>query len=197
MSQVFDEELIKKCRSGDQEAARLLFELYAERLMTLAKWRVGARLTSRVDPEDILQSVFGTFFRRLREGHFQFQDQDDLLRLLVRITLHKTLKQISYQTAAKRDPHQEVGQEVESNEGLGQVLAREEPPDVAIAFMDQWEAIMRRLGSQERQILEMRMQGFTNEEIAKKLGIYDRKIRRLVEHVRALAVQSGLMPPQA
>ena len=41
----------------------------------------------------------------------------------------------------------------------------------------------------------MRMQGFSNEDIAKKLGIYDRKIRRLVEHIRALAVQAGITPP--
>ena len=40
----------------------------------------------------------------------------------------------------------------------------------------------------------MRMQGFSNEEIAKELGIYDRKIRRIVERVRGLAEQEGITP---
>jgi hypothetical protein len=33
-----------------------------------------------------------------------------------------------------------------------------------------------------------------NEDIAQKLGIYDRKIRRVIERVRALAEQEGLAP---
>jgi DNA-binding CsgD family transcriptional regulator len=49
-----------------------------------------------------------------------------------------------------------------------------------------------RLRPQERQIVEMRVQGCSNDEIAAQLGIYDRKIRRVIEHVRALAEQEGL-----
>ena len=49
----------------------------------------------------------------------------------------------------------------------------------------------------ERQVIEMRLQGCSNEEIEKKLGIYDRKIRRYIEHVRALAEQEGLTPDPA
>jgi broad specificity phosphatase PhoE len=75
-------------------------------------------------------------------------------------------------------------------------------PDVPLSELGvhQAQAVGRwfaRLRPQERQIVEMRMQGFSNDEIAAKLGIYDRKIRRVIERVRALAEQEGLSPGQA
>ena len=60
-----------------------------------------------------------------------------------------------------------------------------------MAFVDQLDHFLNQLRPEERQILELRFQGYTNGEITKKLGIYDRKIRRLIERVRGLAEQEG------
>lgn len=147
-----------------------------------------------MDPEDILQSVMRTFFGRLKEGAFVIKDSDDLLRLLVKITIHKTLRQISFHKAAKRDPQQETGQADPNHDQMLDLSGREPDPEVAIMFVDQLEHFLNMLGPQERQILEMRLQGFSNEEIAKKLNIYDRKIRRVIERIRGLAEQEGFSP---
>jgi RNA polymerase sigma-70 factor (ECF subfamily) len=176
------------------EAARYLFENYGERLMALARRRISPRLASRVDPEDILQSVFRTFFGRLKDGRFQIDNPDDLLKLLVRITIHKTLRQIAFHRAAKRDPQQEAAQSDQAQDQLLGVHGREPDPEVAITFVDQLDHLLGKLGPQERQILEMRLQGYSNDEIAEKLNIYDRKIRRVFERIRGLAEQEGLAP---
>src|SRR5437868_4811811 len=132
--------LVERCRAGDDEAARQLFEFYAEQLLQIARWRINARLASRFDAEDIVQSVFRSFFGRLRTGHFQLQDKDDVCKLLVRITLHKTLKQISFHTAEKRDHRQEATQKQDdSPQPLTELLAREPGPEVVATFMDQME----------------------------------------------------------
>src|SRR5437868_15033379 len=102
-----DQSLIERCRSGDQEAARKLFDAYVERLVALARRRISQRLASRVDPEDIVQSVFRTFFGRVKAGQFHIEDQDDLCKLLMRITVHKTLRQVAHHKAAKRHPTHE------------------------------------------------------------------------------------------
>lgn len=180
-------------QQGD-EAARYLMDHYGERLMALARRRISPRLASRVDPEDILQSVMRTFFGRLKEGCFTIKDPDDLCKLLVRITIHKTLRQISFHRAAKRNPQQETTQSDSSHEQLLGLSGKEPDPEVAIMFVDQLEHLLNRLGPQERQILEMRLQGYSNEEIAKELNIYDRKIRRVIERIRGLAEQEGLSP---
>jgi RNA polymerase sigma-70 factor (ECF subfamily) len=187
-----DDDLIDQCRRGDQDAARRLFDAYVDRLLPLARRRISQRLASRVDAEDIVQSVFRTFFARLKEDKFTLNDQDDLFRLLVRITVHKTLRQVAHHKAAKRDPGQELGQGDAANEQLLQLLTTEPTPDEAVMFIDQLEHFMGQLSQTDRQILELRMQGYSTDEIAKQLNSYDRKIRRVLERIRDVAEHGGL-----
>jgi RNA polymerase sigma-70 factor, ECF subfamily len=184
--------LVDLWRAGDQQAAQKLFDRYAERLLALARRRISQRLASRVDPEDVVQSVFRTFFARAKAGRFHIAEQDDLAKLLVRITVHKTLRQVEFHKAAKRDPHQETAQGDTAQRQLVEALDGEPPPEAAVAFLDQLEHFLKQLGPDERQILEMRLQGYNNREIAEKLGFYDRKIRRVIEHVRGLAEKERL-----
>jgi RNA polymerase sigma-70 factor (ECF subfamily) len=187
-----DRSLVKQWQAGDQKAAQELFDRYAERLLALARRRISQRLASRVDPEDVVQSVFRTFFDRVKAGQFQIEDPNDVCKLLARITVNKTLRQIAHHKAAKRDPSLEAGQGVDGQERLREILDREPTPEEANAFMDQLEHFLGRLRPPDRLILEMRMQGYNNLEIAEELKVSDRKIRRLMERVRSLAEQEGL-----
>jgi RNA polymerase sigma-70 factor (ECF subfamily) len=189
-----DNSLVSQFRKGDQDAARQIVDRYLDRLLTLARRRISQRLASRVDPEDIVQSVFRTFFGRVKDGQFVFADQDDLCKLLMRITLHKTLRQVAYHKAAKRDPNMETPHGEHHHEQLMALFDEEPTQEATVAFLDQLEHFLAQLRPQEREILEMRLQGNSNEEIASKLGIYDRKIRRVIEHVRAIAQKEGLTP---
>ncbi len=188
-----DQVLASYCRAGNEEAARQLFNKYMERLVALARRRISQRLASRVDPEDIVQSVFRTFFGRLRAGQFEIEDQDDLCKLLMRITVHKTLRQVAFHKAAKRNPALEKGQQDAADDRILEVLDSEPTPEATVAFVDQLEHFLARLRPEERQVLEMRMQGHSNEEIAAKLKIkHDRTIRRIVERIRGMAEQEEI-----
>lgn len=182
-----DRTLVNLWRKGDQDAAQKLFERYTEKLVSLARRRISERLASRVDPEDVVQSVFRTFFHRARQGQFSVNDPDDLCKLLVRITMHKTLRQIEFHKAGKRDPSLEAGQGQESQERLHELLDREPTPEAANTFVDQLESFLGQLAPKEREIVELRMQGYSSEEIADQLHTYDRRIRRVMERVRAVA----------
>jgi RNA polymerase sigma-70 factor (ECF subfamily) len=198
MSEAAEDPIVEALkRTLDERAARELYDRYVDRLIGLARRRISQRLASRVDPEDIVQSVFRTFFGRLKAGQFHINDQDDLCKLLMRITVHKTLRQIAFHKAGKRDPSHETGQEDEAQERLLELLDRDPSPEAEVAFLDQLEHFMNGLGTQERQILELRLQGYSNEEIAEKLDIYDRKIRRVVERIRGKAEREGLTPDEA
>jgi RNA polymerase sigma-70 factor, ECF subfamily len=189
-----DQSLLRLWQAGDESAAREIFERYFERLLALARRRISQRLASRVDPEDVVQSAFRTFFGRYKAGQFTIQDSEDVCKLLARITVHKTLRQIAFHKAAKRDPSQEAGQGSDGQAQLMEVLDREPTPEAVNAFVDQLDHFLKQLRPEDRQILEMRMQGYNSLEIAEKLGISDRKIRRLMERVRGLAQKEGLGP---
>jgi RNA polymerase sigma-70 factor, ECF subfamily len=187
-----DRTLVHLWRGGDQDAAQKLFERYVDRLVGVAKRRISERLASRIDAEDVVQSVFRTFFVRAREGQFQITDPDDLCRLLARMTVHKTLRKVEHHTAAKRDAGAEERQGADAQQRLAEFLDREPSPEAASMFLDQLEHFLAQLKPEEQQILEMRMQGHSTEEIAEKLCTYDRKVRRVMERIRGLAEQEEL-----
>ena len=54
--------LLERFRSGDELAAEALFSRYFERLTSLARTRLSSSLKRRTDPEDIVQSVYRSFF---------------------------------------------------------------------------------------------------------------------------------------
>jgi RNA polymerase sigma-70 factor (ECF subfamily) len=187
--------LLNRWRGGDEEAARQLFQLYVDRLISLARQRISQRLASRVDPEDVVQSVFRTFFHRMKDGQFHFEEEDDLCKLLARITVHKTFRQVAFHRAAKRDMNLEAGHGGDaSQDQLLSLLDRGPTPEAANAFLDQLEHFLSRQRPEDRRIIELRMQGYKDVEIAKMLNISDRKIRRLMERVRGQAEQDGIGP---
>lgn len=189
------EDFVQLLRQGDPETARKVFDSYVDRLVALARKRISQRLSSRIDAEDIVQSVFRTFFHRAQMGQFTFTDEDDVCKMLARITVHKTFRQIAHHQAGKRDAGREVGRGDDDQDMVQNLMSREPSPEEAAGLLDQLEHFLAQLRREDREILELRMQGFSTLEIAQKLGITDRKIRRLMERIRGLASRLDFGPP--
>src|SRR4029077_1781766 len=88
-----------------------LYLRYAERLLALAASQSSADLSPRVDPEDIVQSVFRTFFRRASLGHYTVPDGEEIWKLLLVIALNKVRSVGAFHRAAKRDVRRTSGGE--------------------------------------------------------------------------------------
>src|SRR5439155_22421310 len=96
-------ELAQRLRAGDPRAAELLFARDARRLTRLDDEHLSRRVARREDGEDVVQSVFRTFFRRSAAGEFQIDASAPLWRLLVTFTLRKAQAKGRYHTASPRD----------------------------------------------------------------------------------------------
>src|SRR5262245_9503345 len=81
--------MMARLRSGQDAAAREVFERFAGRLVALARGRFNRLLARKVDPEDLVQSAFKSFFVRHRAGKLDVGDWDGLWNLLTLITLRK------------------------------------------------------------------------------------------------------------
>jgi RNA polymerase sigma-70 factor (ECF subfamily) len=182
-----DDKCVERWRAGDEQAAAELYNRYVQRLVAVAQRRLSAKLAARLDPEDIVQSVFRSFFGRAQEGKFTFKEADDVWKLLVQITIHKTLKQVDYHRRGKRNAAAEVSPSERHQDLLIAHLAKEPTPEEATAFLDELEHFLQQMRPEDRKVIEMRLEGYDNIEIAAKLGISDRKIRRLMERMRGLA----------
>ena len=179
-------ELVARWRQGDQKAAAELFRRYANRLVGLARSQLSRRVGQRLDAEDIVQSVYRSFFADVRAGRYDIQRGGDLWRLLVTITLCKARNQANHCGRAKRA--------VERDQGFGSedsllgiqphVLAHGPTPVEAAALADELEQLMQHLDLSDRRIVELRLQGYKLAEIAGLVGRSQRTVCRVLEEVK-------------
>jgi RNA polymerase sigma factor (sigma-70 family) len=176
---------LARWRAGDQQAATELFGRYASRLTALARSRLSDRLTRRIDPEDVVQSVYRTFFAEARAGRYELARGGDLWRLLVTITLHKLYDQARRDAAGKRTGTRECNFGSEDSLMLLHLGSRHRPsPLEAAAVAEELEALMASLQAEHRRMLELRLQGYNLEEIAAELECSQRTVIRVLERIK-------------
>ncbi len=188
-SAMYDEEtqqIVQRFRNGDSRAANEIFSRYVDRLVGIARGRLSAKLGRRVDPEDIVQSAYRSFFSHVRKGEYALASSGELWRLLVAITLNKLRGQVEFHTAAKRALSAEQSSQANPNLPAAELAAisREPTPDEAAELVEQINLLMVGLDESQRRMLEMRLQGYQIEEIATEVGRSERGVRRLLDKIK-------------
>ncbi len=141
---------------------------------------MSAKLRQRVDPEDVVQSAFHSFFIHARGEEYLFEQAGDLWRLLAAITIHKLHRQIERHTAAKRDIGREHRIDRGDNEMTVRVVDVQPTADEAVALVEQVQLILKRMPPVAQKALELRLSGESFEDIANAIGRSPRTVRRLV-----------------
>lgn len=180
------DRLITGLRGGDPRVAHEFWNQYGQLLHDLADRHLAAGLRRRVGPEDVVQSACRTFLRRAQIGEFKLDDSEGLWRLLCAITLTKIREQARFHKRQKRGLDQEVHALGGDSGDSGPDLAAPGPsPAEAAAFADQFQQILAALDEEERQIVDLKLQDYTHEEVADKLGCSERTVRRIVKRLQA------------
>jgi RNA polymerase sigma-70 factor (ECF subfamily) len=178
--------LMVRLRSGEDAAAQDVFERFAGRLVALARRRFNRLLAHKVDPEDVVQSAYKSFFVRHRAGKLDVSGWDGLWNLLTLITLRKCADRAEYFLADRRDAAREATglDGADGAEAWLRALDREPRPEEAVILAETVEHLFRDLSAHERPILELSLQGYTASEISVRLGRAERSVRRLREQIR-------------
>jgi RNA polymerase sigma factor (sigma-70 family) len=178
--------LVARWQEGDPQAAEELYQRYAEQLIALTYRRLPGKLALRVDPEDVVQSVYRSFFAAAREGRYVLQQSGDLWRLLLTITVHKVQNRVKHHLAEKRDATRDVSVDGEASVygvPMG-VLAREPSPDEAVMLTDLLEQVLAPFTPGQRRMIELKLQGYPLEEIATEVGTCRRTVCRALERFK-------------
>jgi RNA polymerase sigma-70 factor (ECF subfamily) len=179
--------LMTGLRSGEDAAARVVFERFAARLVAMTRGRFSRLLARKVDPEDVVQSAFKSFFVRQRAGKLDVGGWDGLWNLLALITLRKCADRARYVLAGRRDATREVsGPDGGDGPDAWMVaLDRQPRPEEAVILAETVERLFRVVSAHERPVLELSLQGYTAPEISVRLGRAERSVRRLREQIRS------------
>ena len=117
------DNLMSRLKTGDQGAATEIFDRFARRLVGLARSRLDERMRQKVDPEDVMQSVFKSFFRVHNDGKVDLASWDSMWALLTVITLRKCGHRVEYFRAGRRDVAREVQPRAGSDESVSSFQA--------------------------------------------------------------------------
>ncbi|HEX5271541.1 MAG TPA: sigma-70 family RNA polymerase sigma factor [Gemmataceae bacterium] len=164
----------------DPTEAEELFRRHAARLARLAEQHLDRRVAARVDGEDVVQSVFRTFFRRCARGEFHIDSSADVWRLLVRLTLRKARAEVRRHRAAKRDATAEAPADALDV----QALSRDPGPDQAAELVDHIDRLLRGLPDLFCHILDRRLQGCAVADIAAELAVSRQTVYRALDLLR-------------
>jgi DNA-directed RNA polymerase specialized sigma24 family protein len=185
---------ILRLAKGDETAAPAIWKRYFHRLVSLARGKLEGTPQRASDAEDVALSAMNSFFRGAEKGRFPcLADRDELWRLLVTITARKAVAERRRQHAKKRGNAKVRGEsaflgasEPTDARGIEQVLSKEPAPELAAMIAETCRVLLERLDEAPlRTVALLKMEGFTNEEIAARLDCTSRTVERKLNRIRA------------
>jgi RNA polymerase sigma-70 factor, ECF subfamily len=176
-----DQSLLRRFRSGQADASTLLYLRYADRLNALATRQSSPDLARRVAPDEIVQSVFRTFFRRVVQGHYDVPDGEEIWKLLLVIALNKVRAAAVHHRAAKRD----MGRTTAGpsyDRAMETAQGRDETALTVLRLVI--DEILSGLDATRKRIIEMRIEGHEVAEIGEAVQRSKRSVERVLQEFR-------------
>jgi RNA polymerase sigma factor (TIGR02999 family) len=172
----------KQHGSGDAEAR--LFSLIHRELVKVAEAAIRKHpaRAHKVDPRELVSEAY----LALREYPVVTANRSPFFRLMAVAMRHYLLDLVDRDRAAKRPP---------SVLRVDQTSAVEQAPDAGVTPTDWYMAIdaLRRVDARQADVVELRIVGLSNDEIATEVGIALATVKRDLKQARAfLAFQLGL-----
>ncbi len=193
------EAMIAGLRIGDETAIRKFCQQYGSALERLAERNLAKRMLRRVGSDDVAQSVCRTFLRRARIGEFELADSKGLWAILCAITLTKARDQMRFHLRGKRGLNREVHPSDDDSIGGKSAFFNARPsneatPADAAEFADQFTRLIESLDEEGRLLVDLKLQQCTNPEIAERMGLSERTVRRILKRVQAALARNFDLP---
>lgn len=185
----------QQLEAGDADAASLLWQTFFNRLVELASRRIQGTSKLIADEEDIALSAFKSFCIGVQKGRFaSLTDRNSLWRLLVIITARKAIDHVNYNRRAKRNELRVVkpnSTEV-NDEIVNGFVCKEPTPAIEVEMKENINSAIEGLQLADlKQIALLKLDGYTNQEIATQLNRGLSTIERKLRTIRGIWSQLG------
>jgi RNA polymerase sigma factor (sigma-70 family) len=173
--------LVRRVREGSEDAAWELVNQYGESIRRAVRRALNERLRSKFDSLDFVQVVWNSLFRA-RDKLDQFDHPEELAAYLVKMARNKVGMEVRRRLMTEK---YNVGHE----QSLNQLCTRDgpdipsrqpSPVDVAVA-REQWDRLLQDQPPHYRQIIHLRLQGYTYQSIAKVVHLDECTVRRFLK----------------
>jgi DNA-directed RNA polymerase specialized sigma24 family protein len=180
---------IGELKGGDPDAAQRLWERYFAELVRLARARLRAAARAAEDEEDVALSAFESFCAAASNGRFpRLADRDDLWRVLVTLAERKATDLVRRQRRQKRGGGRVANEaDVVKDDGqlLDHMIDTAPSPSFAAMVTEEYRSRLDALPEDLlRRLAVLKMEGYSNEEIAARLGLGLRSVTRKLDLIR-------------
>lgn len=176
------DDWIARLKSGDVVATQELVEAFYDRLVGLAKHRLGGLPPQVADEEGAVISALRSFFSGIKNGGLsQVQDNQDLWRVLATITARKAIRQ--WRVYQKQSGE---GGKITRGIDLQNLVSRQPAPEVEAQILEEFQ---QRIDSLDNPVLKkivwLKLEGLETSEIAERLSLHVRSIQRKLKLVES------------
>ncbi|WP_422927193.1 RNA polymerase sigma factor [Singulisphaera sp. PoT] len=177
---------LARIQAGDESAARELLTRYEAEVRLVVRRQLPRLLRSRFDSLDFLQSVWGSFFRRVRTGPAEFEDSRHLVAFLARAAKNKVIDEYRRAASRKQDMHREEPLWVDGGRPKDLPADTDTPSELAQA-REVFGRLRDLVPEGRRTIIELKAEGLSSKDIGERLGISERTVQRVLEDLRKRA----------
>ncbi len=176
--------LFARARAGDQAAWKALFDACYPKVVRVIRRKLQGRpaVRARYDSTDLASDVWKSL--AAKSDRFDFATVDDLMAFLVKAAEDKFHDHMRRLTAQRRALSRERPLGGPESDGWSRLASPEPTPSQYATEGETRDRLVRDLGPEERSIVELRNQGYTNEEIAERLGWHVRQVQRFLKGLR-------------
>ncbi len=174
-------------KTGDSVAANQIWQHYFDRLTRLVRARIYGQNRAVSDEEDIVLSVFESFYAAAENGRFpDLSDRDDLWQLLLRMSARKVVDKRRHDQRQRRGGEAEVQSLDQKGDDDAIVAIGDEPsPEMVLMMQESVEEFFSHLGvGQLRELAGAKLEGYSNAELSKRFGCSERTIERRMHLIR-------------
>jgi DNA-directed RNA polymerase specialized sigma24 family protein len=187
-------------KTGDSVAASQIWHHYFDRLVRSVRHRVYGQNRAVSDEEDIVLSVFDSFYNAAENGRFpDLTDRDDLWRLLLRMAARKVVDKRRHDLRQRRGGNVQLYylDHAADDDSVVEAIGVEPSPDMVVMMQESVEQLFSHLGvGQLRDLAGAKLEGYTNAELAQRFGCSERTIERRLNLIREKCQQELVAPDE-
>lgn len=182
---------IERIKEGDSLAANQIWKHYFDRLVKSVRQRLIGQNRAVSDEEDIVLSVFDSFYAAAENGRFpDLTDRDDLWRLLLRMSARKVIDKRRHDQRQRRGGQVRVHSLAGDDETLIEVIGDAPSPEMVLMMQESVEQFFSHFGvGQLRDLAVAKLEGHSNAELAQRFGCSERTIERRLHLIREKSQQ--------
>jgi RNA polymerase sigma factor (sigma-70 family) len=174
--------LLARIRDGDEDAARELLCRYEAKVRLVVRRQLPRLLRSRFDSQDFVQSTWRSFFRRMKASPSDLEDPKSLIAILAQAARHKVIDEYRRASSPKRDVRRE--ESIWAGAQPREIVDGSNSPIEAAQASEALGRLRALVPEDRRRILDLKADGLSTSEIAARVGLSERTVRRVIEDLR-------------